>query len=177
MLKHIHTIAYIVLMGTTLAQSNQKGVFRTDTSKTEHIIDFELGMANNIGYNFIYNFNPKLSAGARFGFLYLSPRDDIPNGYEKHGISTTYRLFGNARIWRSIYFELHATQHLGIRWPTKNNLYDEGVVFGSWNLAITSGVRCMFFEHIMLRFFYGARFNYISKYWNFHPNFSIGYKF
>lgn len=177
MLKFINTIAYIFLMGTTLAQSNQKGVFRTDTSRSEHIVDLELGMANTIGYNFIYNFNPKLSAGARFGFLYLSPRDDVPNGYERHGISTTYRFFGNARIWRSIYFELHATQHMGVRWPTKDNLYHEEIEFGSMSLAISSGVRCMFFEHIMIRFFYGARFNYISKNWNFYPNFSIGYKF
>ncbi len=179
-MKNSILLVMISFSSLVFTQSNHKGVFRTDTSKSEHIVDIQFGIAHNfIGYNYIYNFNHRLSAGARFGFRYRRPQGDIPNGYERHAINTTYTIFTNVRIWRSIYFELHGTNFLSALWPSKDNLYHEGVEFRNSHMAITSGVRCMFFEHIMLRVFYGAQFNFTSKNWNNTPTFSLGlgYKF
>ena len=65
-------ILMIACSSVAFGQSNQKGVFRTDTSKSEHIVDIEIGYVDNLGYNYLFNFNNFFSLGTRIGFHFYN---------------------------------------------------------------------------------------------------------
>jgi len=179
MLKYIHSIAYIVLMGTTLAQSNQKGVFRTDTSKSEHIVDFEIGYVDNLGHNYLYNFNKLFSLGTRIGFhFYNNKKGGIIPEESKYGLVLSYGVIANLRIWQSVFFEFRANHVPTIQWPTQENINDSGISISEHvTFRIHPGLRVMFIDRIMLRLSCTTIYHPLSKSWFFHPTFSLGYKF
>ena len=90
-------------------QSNQKGVFRTDTSKSEHIVDLEYNIdhesVSDLGYNYMYNFNKFFSLGTRVGFkIYNSRKGGIIPEESKYGLVLSYGIIANLRIWKSVFF-------------------------------------------------------------------------
>ena len=163
-------------------QSNQKGVFRTDTSTSEHIIDLEYNIAHgsvsDLGYNYLYNFNKFFSLGTRIGFyFYNNKKGGILPEDSKYGLKLSYGLIANLRIWQSVFFEFRANHVPTIMWPTKENTNDTGVSVENIAYRIHSGVRVMLFDRVLLRLSYTGRFNPSPKNWYFRPTFSIGYKF
>lgn len=164
---------------SSFSQSNQKGVFRTDTSKSEHIVDFEIGYADNLGYNYLFNFNNFFSLGARIGFhFYNNKMGGILPEDSKYGLKFSYGVIANLRIWQSVFFEFRANHVPTIQWPTQENTNDSGIsISESVFYRIQPGLRVMFFDRIMLRLTYTAIFDPTPKNWYFRPTFSIGYKF
>ena len=168
---------------SSFGQSNQKGVFRTDTSTSDHIIDLEYNIAHgsvsDLGYNYLYNFNKFFSLGTRIGFyFYNNKKGGILPEDSKYGLKLSYGLIANLRIWQSVFFEFRANHVPTIQWPTQENTNDSGIsISESVFYRIQPGLRVMFFDRIMLRLTYTAIFDSTPKNWYFRPTFSIGYKF
>ena len=176
-------ILMIACCSIAFTQSNQKGVFRTDTSTSEHIIDLEYnithGSVSDLGYNYLYNFNKFFSLGTRIGFyFYNNKKGGILPEDSKYGLKLSYGLIANLRIWQSVFFEFRANHVPTIQWPTQENTNDSGIsISESVFYRIQPGLRVMFFDRIMLRLTYTAIFDSTPKNWYFRPTFSIGYKF
>ena len=167
---------------SSFSQSNQKGVFRTDTSKSEHIVDLEYnidhGSVSDLGYNYMYNFNKFFSLGTRVGFkIYNSRKGGIIPEESKYGLVLSYGIIANLRIWQSVFFEFRANHVPTIMWPTKENTNDTGVSVEHIAYRIHPGVRVMLFDRVLLRLSYTGRFDPSPKNWFFRTTFSIGYKF
>ena len=175
-------ILMIACCSIAFTQSNQKGVFRTDTSTSEHIIDLEYniihGSVSDLGYNYMYNFNKFFSLGTRVGFkIYNSRKGGIIPEESKYGLVLSYGIIANLRIWQSVFFEFRANHVPTIMWPTKENTNDTGVSVENIAYRIHPGVRVMLFDRVLLRLSYTGRFNPSPKNWFFRTTFSIGYKF
>ena len=175
-------ILMIACSSVAFGQSNQKGVFRTETSKSEHIVDLEYnidhGSVSDLGYNYMYNFNKFFSLGTRVGFkIYNSRKGGIIPEESKYGLVLSYGIIANLRIWQSVFFEFRANHVPTIMWPTKENTNDTGVSVENIAYRIHPGVRVMLFDRVLLRLYYTARFNPSPKNWFFRTTFSIGYKF
>lgn len=171
-------ILMIACCSVAFTQSNQKGVFRTDTSKSEHIVDFEIGYVDNLGYNYLFNFNNFFSLGTRIGFhFYNNKKGGILPEDSKYGLVLSYGVIANLRIWQSVFFELRANHVPIIMWPTKENTNDSGISIEHITYRIHPGLRVMLIDRVMLRLTYTAIFDPTPKNWYFRPTFSIGYKF
>ena len=172
-------ILMIACCSIAFTQSNQKGVFRTDTSKSEHIVDIEIGYVDNLGYNYLFNFNNFFSLGTRIGFhFYNNKKGGILPEESKYGLVLSYGVIANLRIWQSVFFEFRANHVPSIQWPTQENTNDSGIsISESVFYRIQPGLRVMFFDRIMLRLTYTTIFDPTPKNWYFRPTFSIGYKF
>jgi len=178
-MKNSILLVMISFSSLVFTQSNQKGVFRTDTSKSEHIVDFEIGYVDNLGYNYLFNFNNFFSLGTRIGFhFYNNKKGGILPEDSKYGLKLSYGVIANLRIWQSIFFEFRANHVPTIQWPTQENTNDSGIsISESVFYRFQPGLRVMFIDRIMLRLTYTAIFDPTPKNWYFRPTFSIGYKF
>ena len=118
----------IACSSVAFGQSNQKGVFRTDTSKSEHIVDIEIGYVDNLGYNYLFNFNNFFSLGTRIGFhFYNNKKGGILPEESKYGLVLSYGVIANLHIWQSVFFEFRANHVPSIQWPTQENTNDSGI--------------------------------------------------